>query len=99
MTRCPHLPRFIRSRSIEFSSLTNLPFSSLFRISYTVGYEVPEVEWMYPMEGTTVGGDTLTLRGSNLAEVRFISGVLVECKVDGVPLPPTKRGGYTWSSR
>ena len=30
---------------------------------------------MYPLEGATGGGDKLTLKGSNLAEVRRISGV------------------------
>ena len=42
---------------------------------------------MYPLEGATGGGDKLTLKGSNLAEVRHISGVEVECKVDGVLTP------------
>ena len=42
---------------------------------------------MYPLEGATCGGDKLTLKGSNLAEVRHISGVEVECKVDGVLTP------------
>ena len=42
---------------------------------------------MYPLEGATGGGDKLTLKGSNLAEVRRISGVEVECKVDGVLTP------------
>ena len=68
---------------------------------------------MYPLEGATGGGDKLTLKGSNLAEVRRISGVEVECKVDGawrpasfvgdawwsVPPRRIRRGGCTWNSR
>ena len=53
---------------------------------------------MYPLEGATGGGDKLTLKGSNLAEVRHISGVEVECKVDGVLTPAVRgrrRGGVS----
>ena len=44
---------------------------------------MPEVEWIYPTEGSTGGGDVITVAGTNLADVRNLSGVVLECKVDG----------------
>ena len=53
----------------------------------TVGYEVPEVEWVFPTEGHTGGGDFITLAGSNLAAIRTVQGVTLACKVDIEHMP------------
>ena len=56
---------------------------------------MPEVEWIYPTEGSTGGGDVITVAGTNLADVRNLSGVVLECKVDGTRTATTDDDAVT----
>ena len=47
-----------------------------------MGYEVPEVEWLYPNEGSTGGGDILTVAGTNLGTLKRMKNVELRCRVD-----------------
>jgi hypothetical protein len=52
-----------------------------------VGYDVPEVEWLYPIEGHTGGGDFITVGGTNLGPLRHLSAVTLACKIDNTHVP------------
>ena len=46
------------------------------------GFEIPEVEWMYPSAGHVGGGEVVTLSSKQLAAVQNIPGAELTCKFD-----------------
>jgi len=51
------------------------------------GFEVPEVEWIHPIEGHVGGGEVITLSGQALAGVQGLAGVALTCKFDNEFVP------------
>lgn len=51
------------------------------------GFEVPEVEWIYPIEGHVGGGEVVTLSGQALTGIQGLNGVELTCKFDNDFVP------------